>query len=124
VNNSSVNGDGSEIVAEVALPLMAAADNPFAYVPISRIQGTFHVSGKAHAADILSVTIPRTKYEPGETVKGYVSYLPFHADEAILPVEFDLPRDLPDGQYQLVVSDWARYLEDERTANPFKFNAN
>jgi hypothetical protein len=122
-NNSSVNGDGSEIIAEVALPLMAAADNPFAYVPISRIQGTFHVSGQAHAADILSVTIPRTKYEPGETVKGYVSYLPFHADEAILPVEFDLPRDLPDGQYQLIVSDWARYLEDERTANPFKFNA-
>ncbi|MGD0771080.1 MAG: hypothetical protein ABSB42_23080 [Tepidisphaeraceae bacterium] len=123
VNNSSVNGDGSEIVAEVALPLMAAADNPFAYVPISRIQGTFHVSGEAHAAEILSVTIPRTKYEPGETVKGYVSYLPFHAEEAILPVEVDLPRDLPDGQYQLVVSDWARYLEDERTANPFKFNA-
>jgi hypothetical protein len=123
VNNSSVNGDGSEIIAEVALPLMAAADNPFAYVPISRIKGTFHVSGEAHAADILSATIPRTKYEPGETVKGYVSYLPFHADEAILPVEFDLPRDLPDGQYQLVVSDWARYLEDERTANPFKFNA-
>ncbi|MGD0390929.1 MAG: hypothetical protein ABSC42_18445 [Tepidisphaeraceae bacterium] len=123
VNNSSVNGDGSEIVAEVALPLMAAADNPFAYVPMSRLEGTFHVSGEAHAAEILSVTIPRTKYEPGETVKGYVSYLPFHAEEAILPVEFDLPRDLPDGQYQLVVSDWARYLEDERTANPFKFDA-
>jgi hypothetical protein len=123
VNNSSVNGDGSEIIADVALPLMAAADNPFAYVPIARIQGTFHVSGEAHAAEILSATIPRTKYEPGETVKGYVSYLPFHADEAILPVEFDLPRDLPDGQYQLVVSDWARYLEDERTANPFKFSA-
>jgi hypothetical protein len=40
-----------------------------------------------------------------------------------MPVQFELPRDLPDGQYQLVVSDWARYLEDERTANPFKFNA-
>jgi hypothetical protein len=123
VNNSSVNGDGSEIVAEAALPLMAAADNPFAYVPMVRLTGTFHVSDQAHAAQILSVMIPRTKFEPGETVKGFVCYLPFHAQEAILPLEFDLPRDLPDGPYQLVVSDWARYLEDERTANPLKFSA-
>ncbi len=123
VNNCSVNGDGSEIVADLALPLIAAADNPFAYVPITQLTGTFHVSGDARAADILSVTIPRTKYEPGETIKGFVSYLPFHADEANLPITFELPHDLVDGQYQLVVSDWTRYLDDERTANPYKFNA-
>ena len=40
-----------------------------------------------------------------------------------MPVEFELPHDLPDGEYQFIVSDWTRYLEDERTANPFKFNA-
>lgn len=123
VNNCSVNGDGSEVVADLALPLIAAADNPFAYVPITQLSGTFHISADARAADILSVTIPRTKYEPGETIKGYVSYLPFHADQAIVPITFDLPHDLTDGQYQLVVSDWTRYLEDERTANPYKFNA-
>jgi hypothetical protein len=123
MKNSSVNGDGTEIIADIALPMLAAADNPFGSVPISRLTGTFHVSGTAHSADILSVMIPKLKYQPGDTVKGYVSYLPFHAEEAILPVEFELPRDLPDGQYQLIVSDWMRYLEDERTANPFKFNA-
>jgi hypothetical protein len=124
INNSSVNGDGAEIVADVALPLMAASDNPFSSVPISRLSGTLRVSSNARAAQILSVMVPKTKYQPGETVKAYVSYLPFHADEAILPTSFVLPHDIPDGQYQLIVSDWTRYLEDERTANPFKFNAN
>jgi hypothetical protein len=124
INNSSVNGDGAEIVADVALPLLAASDNPFSAVPISRLNGTFRVTSNAKAAQILSVMVPKTKYQPGETVKAYVSYLPFHADEAILPTSFTLPRDIPDGQYQLIVSDWTRYLEDERTANPFKFNAN
>ena len=38
-------------------------------------------------------------------------------------MEFDLPRDLADGEYQLIVSDWTRYLEDEKTTNPFKFSA-
>ena len=124
INNSSVNGDGPEVVSDVALPLLAVADNPFASIPISRLTGTFHVASTAHAAQILSVMVPKTKYQPGDTVKAYVSYLPFHADEAILPTSFTLPRDLPDGQYQLIVSDWTRYLEDERTANPFNFNSN
>jgi hypothetical protein len=124
INNSSVNGDGAEIVADVALPLLAASDNPFASVPITHLTGTLSVTSTARAAQILSVMVPKTKYQPGETVKAYVSYLPFHTDEAILPTSFSLPHDIPDGQYQLIVSDWTRYLEDERTANPFKFNAN
>lgn len=123
INNSSVNGDGTEIIADIALPLMAAADNPFAYVPVSSVTATLHVSNDARAADILSVMVPKTKYAPGDTVKATISYLPFHAEEAILPVQFDLPRDLADGEYQLVVSDWARYLDDEKTANPYKFSA-
>jgi hypothetical protein len=123
LQNSSVSGDGSEMVAEIALPLMAASDNPFQHVAMSKLSGVIHISDTARAADILSVMVPRTKYAPGDTVQAYVSYLPFHAAEAILPVNVDLPRDLPDGTYQLVVSDWSRYLDDERTANPFKFNA-
>jgi hypothetical protein len=123
VGNSSVSGDGTEIVSDIALPLMAAADNPFAYVPMTGLTATFHVSDTARAAEILSVMVPQTKYAPGETVNASISYLPFHADEAILPVQFDLPRDLADGEYQLIVSDWTRYLEDEKTTNPFKFSA-
>jgi hypothetical protein len=121
--NSSVNGDGSEIVGEIALPLMAASDNPFDRVMLSKLSGTIRVSDAARSADILSVMVPRTEYQPGETVKAYISYLPFHAAEGILPVDLSLPRDLPDGDYQFIVSDWTRYLDDERAANPGKFTA-
>jgi hypothetical protein len=124
VLNSSVNGDGSEMVAEIALPLMAASDNPFEHVALSKLSGTIRVSDVARSAGILSVMVARTNYEPGETIKAYISYLPFHSEEAVLPVELELPHDLPDGNYQFIVSDWTRYLEDERAANPFKFNAN
>jgi hypothetical protein len=123
IHNDSVNGDGTEVIADVALPLMAAADNPFAYVPMSRLTGTFHISGKARAAEILSVMVPQSKYNPGDTVKASISYLPFHSQQVNFPVDFKLPRDLADGSYQLVVSDWTRYLDDEKTANPYKFSA-
>jgi hypothetical protein len=35
----------------------------------------------------------------------------------------ELPKDLPDGTYQLTISDWTKYFNDERTAEPFKFTA-
>jgi hypothetical protein len=121
--NSSVNGDGSDIVGDVSLPLMAAGDNPFDRTMLSKLTGTIRVSDVARSADILSVMVPRTEYQPGETVKAYISYLPFHAAAGILPVQMTLPHGLPDGDYQFIVSDWTRYLEDERTANPGKFTA-
>jgi hypothetical protein len=123
ISNSSVVGDGTEIVSDIALPLMAAADNPFAYVPMTGITGTLRVANTARSGEILSVMVPQTKYQPGDTVKASITYLPFHAQETIMPVQFDLPRDLPDGDYQLIVSDWTRYLDDEKTANPYKFTA-
>jgi hypothetical protein len=40
-----------------------------------------------------------------------------------MPVEFEMPRDLPDGNYQLFVSDWDTYLQQEQVARPFRFTA-
>jgi hypothetical protein len=41
----------------------------------------------------------------------------------VLPIEFELPRDLPEGKYQLTVSGWEQYFTDERNAKPFRFSA-
>jgi hypothetical protein len=92
-------------------------------VPVQRVSGTITVSPIARDAEVLSVNVPKLKYRPGEQVKGYVTYRPFRAAESVLPFAMDLPRDLPDGQYQLVVSDWKRYLADEAQAEPFRFEA-
>jgi hypothetical protein len=121
--NTSVNDDGKAFATDLALPMMAAADNPFKQVQVTKLSGTIHISANAQEAEILSVLVPRSKYEPGETVKVYVSYKMFHGGDGIVPVELELPHDLPDGTYQLIVSDWTRYLQDEQAANAFKFDA-
>ncbi len=40
-----------------------------------------------------------------------------------MPLELQLPRDLPDGSYQMIVSGWERYIQDEQMARPFRFTA-
>ncbi len=124
INNTSVNSGPAELVSDLALPISAAGENAFQNVPLKKLTGTVHVSRAARLAEILSVMVPRSKYEPGETIKAYISLQPFQAKEITLPVEFELPRALPNGTYQLSVADWQHYLEDERAANSFKFDAN
>jgi hypothetical protein len=121
--NRDVNEDPTEMAQQLALPIMAASDNPFEKVPAKDITGTIDVSGQAHLATITAIMLPKLKYEPGATVDAYIVYRPWRSGEQTMPISFDVPKDLPDGQYQLIVSDWERYFTDQRLAEPFRFTA-
>lgn len=123
IANTAVNATAQELFSELGLPLQAASDNPFERVPIRKITGTIQISSDVREADILDVNVPRSKYRAGETVKGFVTYKPFRGEEGILPVEMELPRDLPEGTYQLIISDAQRYFQDTQQAEPFRFTA-
>jgi hypothetical protein len=123
VVNSSVNISAADLFYEVGTPLTAAAENPFEPVMIKKITGSMVVSPTAREAQILYANVPKSRYRPGETVTAYVTYRPFRAGEMMMPVSMELPRDLPDGTYQLTISDWQKFFADERTAEPFKFTA-
>jgi hypothetical protein len=121
--NTLVNAQAGDIFFQLGTPLMAAAENPFERVMPTKISGTFRVTPQAREAQILSINVPRLKHRPGEHVRAFVQYRPFRATEQTMPVDIDLPKDLPDGDYQLVISDWQRYLTDEQAAKPFRFTA-
>jgi hypothetical protein len=123
VNNRAVNVHANELFFEIGTPIIAASDNPFGRVTLKRLTGKINVTPEARDAKILSVNLPKTKYQPGDIAKVFVTYRPFRGDEAVLPLEFEMPRDLPDGNYQLFVTDWDTYLEQERLSRPFRFTA-
>jgi hypothetical protein len=121
--NSMVNMSMPELFFDFGGPMIVAASNPYEQVSVKSIEGTVNVTPHARDATILWVNAPRLKYRPGETLKAFVTYRPFRAEDAILPVEFELPRDLPEGTYQFTLSGWEQFVQDERTAKPFRFSA-
>jgi hypothetical protein len=123
VADAGVDLTAMDLFAAVGLPLVGASDNPFEQVPVRKITGTLRVSAEQRSAQILYATVPRSRYRPGEAVTAYVVYRPFHGDERTMPVTITLPHDLPDGTYGLTIADATKYLDDERTAEPFRFTA-
>lgn len=123
VFDKGVNCGANEIMQGVAFPILATTENDFDKINVTSIAGTIDVTAGAMAADITAISLPKLKYEPGETVHAFVTCHPWRAAERTIPVDFDLPKDLPDDQYQLIVSDWDRYFTDERQAEPFRFTA-
>lgn len=119
--NVAVNAAGAMIFQGVSLPVVYAAENPFERVMLRKLSGTIRITPEARSADILSVSLPKMKYRPGETLKAFVRYRPFRAGESILPIELELPHDLRDGTYQLTIGDQATFLQQEQMLRPFRF---
>jgi hypothetical protein len=121
LSDTVANAAGTDLFRFIGLPLLTAADNPFERVLVSKVSGTVRVSNTPKLAQITEVNLPRSKYRPGETLKAFVEFKRFRGGEDIVPVELELPKDLPDGNYQLVISDWTRYMQDEQATRPFRF---
>ncbi len=123
IADRAVNTNAGDLFQDIGLTLVAAGENPFERVPLKKMTGTIKIAPEARQGQILEVNVPRSKYKPGETIKGFVTYKPFRAAEDTLPVELEVPKNLPQGVYQLVISDADRFLQDEVATEPFKFTA-
>jgi hypothetical protein len=123
LQNRTANANGPEMMMAISQPIMAAMENPFERVALKKLTGTFKVVRDAKEAQILSVSVPKEKYRPGETVKAFVTYRPFRQAEQILPVDFEIPKDIAEGQYDFGVLDSQGHLADEQQAHPFRFTA-
>jgi hypothetical protein len=123
IADTDTNANAAEMFQGVGITMTAAADNPFQRVMVKKVTATIDISPEVKDGTILEVNVPRLKYKPGETVKAFVVYQPFRSAEAVMPVELDLPKDLAEGTYQLVVSDGVRFAMDEQMTKPFHMTA-
>lgn len=122
LHDVAANEEGGPL-GDIAGLLQLVTDNPFDAVGLASIKGTIRILPESQAAAVLSVNMPKLSYRPGETVKAFVTCRPFRSAERVLPIEMELPRELPEGTYELVVGDRDEYLSDQQAAQPFRFSA-
>ncbi len=121
--NTLVNTNANELFFAAGAPMVVAADNPFSSVLAKKVRGEFHIIAQQRLAQILSVQLPRQRYRPGQLVKAFCHYQQYRGAEGTVAVELALPQDLPDGNYQLLISDYNGFMAEERHLNGFRYTA-
>lgn len=90
-------------------PIAAAVNlltfNPYKSIRMERIECETHILPGRQTAEIEAIELDSETYSPGETVKATVYLLPYKGARQRLPLTLQLPADLPEGSYSVLVCD-------------------
>jgi len=120
--NVGCNIGVAHAASDVSRPLTALLNNPFDAPVVPRaIEVRMEITEQTRTADVLELALDGATYKPGDTVTGRLTVQPFRQARRELPVKFALPRDLPDGAYELTACDAYTAAMAERNEMPHLF---
>jgi SpoIVB peptidase S55 len=103
--------DGDNAGAETASHLLAVAaylsQNPLEQVGIESVDVEIAQARQPRAATLVEAHADRTVVRPGERVNLALSLLPYRGEPVRHALAVDLPADLPEGKYSLLIGDGA-----------------
>ncbi len=121
--NVSTGGDVYDVLSDVSRPLAAMGSNIFAPARFpERIDVDITIEKGQINASIMALRLDAAIWRPGERVTGKLVIRPTRKPRRSIPVTFDLPDDLPEGDYTLEACDAYRSLSREQSENPHKFD--
>lgn len=103
----SFDGSGAGIQSAIYLLLLTnfLANNPLEETRLEGVSVSLEQHPRPRTTRIVSAYADRSIVEPGERVVLTLGLVPFRGEPADRQLVLELPRDLPDGPYSLVVGD-------------------
>ncbi len=123
VDNVSSMGWLFGIRSDLTEPMSMLMDNQFGRARVKRVEMAISIEPKASTASMERVELPRSTFKPGETVEVAVRWRPYRAEPFVRRYAMTLPKDLPDGSYQLQVGSGRSRLTALRKDKPHLFRA-
>ncbi len=123
VDNISSDKSIFPVISDMSRPVWSMLNNPFApAVAPQRIDCEVTISQENTQAILLDIKLDGRIYKPGETVTGEIIIQPFRKARQSIDIEFVLPEDLADGQYNLTACSAGNSLMKTRQENPHLFS--
>jgi hypothetical protein len=106
-----------------AAALAAGADigillsNPYKRVGMNSVEFEIQLTDRLPQAEVVAVTLDKTEYQPGEQARVTCEIQPYRKPRQTVDYSFVVPAALPDGNYELTVSDGVRrqMLDESRS---------
>jgi hypothetical protein len=120
--NVSSEATISAVGSDLTRPLVAMANNDLGAPAWPKsIEVNIKIAYEQQTAEILTVELDRNSYKPGQKVSARVTLRPFRAEKTTQTVAIDLPANLPDGKYPLLVCDGPSAAAALRADKPNRF---
>lgn len=112
------SGGGYTAALDLASDMGMLTSNPFKRVRTTGVEFTYRVADRFPEARILSASLDKTSYRPGDTVTVSWDVQPYRRPKARMKHEIRLPANIPEGDYELAVCDGASRASIESSRNP------
>jgi len=106
------------LFAQVAAAVNLLTYNSYKPVRINHIDCETHLIPARQSAEIEAIALDSETYSPGETLKGTVYLLPYKGLRQRLTVTLQLPADLPEGSYSVMICDDLTNVRRQLRDNP------
>ncbi len=118
-NFTSMVGTAS-MVSDILVPVMTLTNTSFGQLKVAKVKVDVNIEAGAKAARMERAQLVRTNFKPGEKVTVRVRWFHLFQQPAYTESSYDLelPRELPNGEYQLVVGSVQGHLAALRTEKP------
>lgn len=121
-NLSSDNGV-RDLTSDLVRPISAMLNNPWSKPPpIESISVRVTIEPQTRTAELVELKLQGRVFRPGETIRGELTLDPFRQARQRMSVTFEVPADLPEGNYQLTVCNSTMRVRDMTMEMPQRFD--
>ncbi len=118
VNNIVPQGSSLAVMLYLYAPMLLMGNNPHQNVFIESVYMDVTVADEVKLATFNAVRIDKLEVAPGEKLGVTIRLLQYAGKLFEKRIEFSVPRDMPDGEYELIVCDAQTYANLYFTNRP------
>lgn len=110
------------VMGEIVPYVSALMDNPFGEMQLEKIDTRVRIVDEMKMEEMTGGTVKQTMLAPGDSVKIAVELTPFRAEARMQTFSIDLPEDLPEGKYAVVIGGADAYMQALMETRPHLTN--
>jgi hypothetical protein len=106
------------LLTDIIDPIDVMLNNPFERIRPTRIDVEVQIKEESRLATIVDARLDKLSYRPGETARVFLNLLKFRAGQMDRTIEFTVPADLPDGEYNMSLGGLYQGVAMDRQSKP------
>lgn len=120
-SNTTSNYSLWGIIGDTAAPIFALMNSSFGKQKLVSARVEVVVRDEAIEAMIESARLVHAVVKPGQSLRARLQIRPWRKEPVTKELTFDVPDDMPDGKYTLVIADGDTYMRLDQGDNPNRY---